>query len=89
MGRRRLATPEEVLVAIVKLADDGFCRRSALVPLFPKLGERDLRRSIRRAVTLGLVLERRGPDGGLHLALSGEGWDLLRSQQAASGETAG
>ncbi|MCW2987468.1 MAG: hypothetical protein JWM24_406 [Solirubrobacterales bacterium] len=76
----RLAAPAEVLAAIVKLTDDGFCRRSDLIPLFPKLGERDLRRSIRRAVTLGLVLERRGPDGGLYLAASGEGWDLLRSE---------
>jgi hypothetical protein len=72
------------VTAIVKLADDGFCRRSDLIPLFPRLGERDLRRSIRRAVTLGLVLERRGPDGGLYLALSGEGWDLLRSERATS-----
>jgi hypothetical protein len=79
MRRRRLATPEEVLAAIVKLADDGFCRRADLRPLFPKLGERDLHRSIRRAVTLGLLLERRGPDGSLYLALSGEGWELLRS----------
>jgi hypothetical protein len=74
-----LATPEQVLAAIVKLADDGFCRRGALRPLFPKLGERDLRRSIRRAVALSLALERRGPDGALYLAVSGEGWDLLRS----------
>lgn len=81
MKRQRLATVEEVLAAIVELADDGFCRRSSLIPLFPKLGERDLRRSIRRAVGAGLVLERRGPDGGLYLALSGEGWDLLRAQR--------
>jgi hypothetical protein len=82
LRRRRLATAEEVLAAIVKLADDGFCRRSSLVPLFPGLGERDLRRSIQRAVALGLVLERRGPDGGLYLALSGEGWNLLRAERA-------
>jgi hypothetical protein len=86
--RARLAGPTEVLTAIVKLADDGFCRRSALIPLFPRLGERDLRRSIRRAAALGLVLERRGPDGGLYLALSGEGWDRLRSEQATN-EAAG
>jgi hypothetical protein len=84
LRRARLAAPAEVVTAIVKLADDGFCRRRALVPLFPKLGERDLRRSIRRAITLGLVLERRGPDGGLYLAVSGEGWDLVRSEQAAN-----
>jgi hypothetical protein len=69
--------------AIVELADDGFCKRRALIPLFPKLGERDLRRSIRRAVALGLVLERRGPEGDLYLALTGEGWELLRSEETA------
>jgi hypothetical protein len=84
LRRARLAAPIEVVAAIVKLADDGFCGRSALIPLFPKLGECDLRRSIRRAVMLGLVLERRGPDGGLYLAASGEGWELLRSKQARS-----
>jgi hypothetical protein len=88
--RVRLATPAEVLAAIVRLADDGFCRRSALIPLFPRLGERDLRRSIRRAAGLGLVLERRGPDGGIHLALSGEGWELLRAERGtAKGDDAG
>jgi hypothetical protein len=73
--------PEEVLEAIVEEADDGFCSRAKLIRRFPKLGERDLRRSIRRAATLGLVLERRGPDGGLYVALSGEGWDLLRARR--------
>jgi hypothetical protein len=76
-----LAAPAEILAAIVGLADDGFCRRSDLIPLFPKLGERDLRRSIERAVALGLLLERRGPDARIYLALSGEGWDLLRSER--------
>jgi hypothetical protein len=72
-----------VLAAIAGIADDGFCRRSDLIPLFPKLGERDLRRSIKRAVSLGLLLERRGPDARIYLALSSEGWDLLRSQRVA------
>jgi hypothetical protein len=78
----KLATPGEILLAVSGLVDDGFCRRSDLVPLFPKLGERDLRRSIKRAVALGLLVERRGPDARIYLALSGEGWDRLRSEQA-------
>jgi hypothetical protein len=77
----RSASPEEVLAAIVELADDGFCRRGALVIRFRGLGERELRRSIRRAVGLGLALERRGPDGGSYLAVSSEGWALLNSEQ--------
>ena len=78
----KLAAPTEILAAVVELADDGFCRRSDLIPLFPRLGERDLRRSIKRAVTLGLLLERRGPDARIYLALSGEGWDQLRRERS-------
>lgn len=78
-GRAKLPPPGEIVAAIVALADDGFCRRSLLAPRFPELGERDLRRAVRRAVALGLVLERRGPDGGFHLAVSSEGWNLRRT----------
>jgi hypothetical protein len=76
---RKLPPPEDVVAAIVELADDGFCRRGELVRRFPRLGERDLRRAVRRAVSQGLVLERRGPDGAWHVAVSSEGWNLLRS----------
>jgi hypothetical protein len=77
-NRKRLPAPEEVVAAIVSLADDGFCRRSELARRFPRLGERDFRRALRRAVARGYVLERRGPDGGFHLTLSSEGWNLHR-----------
>jgi hypothetical protein len=77
--RRKLPPPEQVVAAIVDLADDGYCRRAELAPRFPGLGERDLRRALRRAVALGLVIERRGPDGAWHLAVSSEGWNLHRS----------
>jgi hypothetical protein len=73
--RKKLPLPEQVVAAIVALADDGYCRRGALAQRFPRIGERDLR----RAVALGLVLERRDPDGVWHVALSSEGWDLYRS----------
>jgi len=76
---RKLPPPEEIVAAIVALADDGFCRRSELLQRFPRLGERDLRRAVRRAVALGLVIERRGPDGAFHVAVSSEGWNLHRS----------
>lgn len=65
--------------AIVALADDGFCRRGELAPMFPGLGERDLRRAVRRAISLGYVIERRGPDGAFHVAVSSEGWNLQRN----------
>lgn len=76
--RGKLPPPEAVMAAIVDLADDGYIRRSALGPRFPHLGERDLRRAVRRAVALGLVIERRGPDGTFHVAVSSEGWNRLR-----------
>jgi hypothetical protein len=73
--RRKLPPPEEVVTAIVAVADDGYCRRSELARRFPRLGER----AVRRAVALGLVLERRGPDGAWHVAVSSEGWNQHRS----------
>jgi len=76
--RRALAAVEEVLAAVVELADDGFCEKRALAQRFPRLGERDLRRSIARATRQGLLLERRGPDGRTYFALSSEGWERLR-----------
>jgi DNA-binding MarR family transcriptional regulator len=77
--RKKLPTPEAVLEAVVTLADDGFCTRSALVPRFRGLGERDLRRAVNRAERQGLILERRGPDGRIYLSLTSEGWDRLRA----------
>jgi len=77
--RRKLPPPEEVVAAIVAIADDGFCRRGELGQRFPGLGERDLRRALRRAIAQGLVLERRGPDGGFHLAVTSEGWNRRRA----------
>jgi hypothetical protein len=82
MRKLRSPSPREILAVIVELADDGFCRRSALGLRFRGLGERELRRAIRRVVGLGLALERRGPDGRSYLTVTGEGWDLLRSEQS-------
>ena len=80
MSRRRpLPAPEQIVAEIVALADDGFCRRAELAQRFPELGARDLRRALRRAIAQGLVIERRGPDGAFHLAVSSEGWNLHRS----------
>lgn len=80
MSRRSiLPPPEEIVAAIVDLADDGFCRRGELAQRFPKLGSRDLGRVLRRAIAQGFVIERRGPDGSFHLAVSSEGWNLHRN----------
>jgi hypothetical protein len=78
--RGKLPSPEEIVEAIVAIADDGYCRRRDLAPRFPRLGERGLRRAVRRAVALGLVLEQRAPDGTFQAAASSEGWALLRGE---------
>jgi hypothetical protein len=74
-----LPPPEEIVAAIVDLADDGFCRRGELAQRFRGLGERDVGRAVRRAVAQGLVIERRGPDGAFHLSVSSEGWNRHRA----------
>jgi hypothetical protein len=72
---------EALLAVIVELADDGFCPWRDLVPRFRPLSDRDLRRTISRAVRRGFLLERRAPDGRSYVALTGEGWELLRASQ--------
>ena len=36
--------------------------------------------SLGRAARRNLILERRGPDGRTYLALTSEGWDVVRSR---------
>jgi hypothetical protein len=76
--RRRRPTDEEILAAIVELADDGFAERRELALALPGFGERDLMKSIGRAVRRNLILERRGPDSKTYLALTPEGWNVHR-----------
>jgi hypothetical protein len=80
--RRRATSDQEVLAAVVELVDDGFCPRGELVRRLGA-GEREARRAIGRAARRGLLLQRLGLDGLSHLAVSQEGWDLLRAEQAA------
>jgi hypothetical protein len=82
--KKKKPDPEELLAAIAEAVDDGFCPASSLVSRFPKLGHRDLVRLRVRAVRRGLLLERRGPDGQVYLALTSEGWRALRSSRTFS-----
>jgi len=79
MRQRRKTEPEELVAAIAEEVDDGFCPTSLLTSRFPGLSHRDLMRLRGRAVRRGLLLERRGPDGQVYLALTSEGWRALRS----------
>jgi hypothetical protein len=86
--RPRRLTEDDVLRAIVALGGDGYCPLSDVLPSLPKppasraAGARsahgDRRRAVHRAVSRGLVLERRGPDGRTYVAVSSEGWRRLR-----------
>jgi hypothetical protein len=75
--RRRRIEDRELLAAIAEVADDGFAPRRRLKASFPRAGQRDLAKAGSRLARRGLVLERRGPDGAIYLALTGEGWRAL------------
>lgn len=79
MRSRRRPTDEQILQAIVDLADDGFCERRELASGFRGFGERELMASLGRAVRRNLILQRQGPDGRIYLALTSEGWTVFRS----------
>jgi hypothetical protein len=72
-------TDDDVLSAIVHRAGDGYCLVAEVLPSLPKLSHADRRRAVHRAVSHGLVLERRGPDGRMHVAIASEGWRQLRA----------
>jgi hypothetical protein len=74
----RLATDDEVLAAVVAVADDGFAPYRELVLRLPRHGEREVRRSVARSARRGLLVERRDADGRRHFALTSEGWRLHR-----------
>jgi hypothetical protein len=75
--RRRPEEPE-LLGAIAELVDDGFASLGELATRLRQFGRRDLTKGYQRLAKRGMVLERRGPDGGIYLALTGEGWQALR-----------
>jgi hypothetical protein len=76
---RRRPTDEEILAAVVELADDGFCERRQLAVRMRAFGERQLMKSIARIARRNLVLERRGSDGKNYVALTSEGWNVYRN----------
>jgi len=70
---------EDVLSAIVELAGDGYCLAADVLPSLPRRSHADRRRALQRSVSRGFVIERRGPDGRVYVALASEGWRLLRA----------
>jgi hypothetical protein len=81
MAPKRI-TDEDVLKAIVERAGDGYCPAADILPSLPRRSHADRRRALHRAVNRGLVIQRRGPDGRAHVAVSSEGWRQLRGRAA-------
>ncbi|HWA52878.1 MAG TPA: hypothetical protein VG816_01760 [Solirubrobacterales bacterium] len=77
--KRKKTEPEELLAAIASEVDDGFCPAASLGAHFRGLSHHDLVRLRKQAIRRGLLLERRGSDGGIYFALTSEGWRALRS----------
>ena len=79
-----MKAPDEATVvgAIRRLADDGYA------PVYDVLLElrgdrRSAQRGLRRAINRGYVLERRGPDGRMNVAVASDGWQLVEPRSAA------
>jgi hypothetical protein len=74
-------TDEMVLSAIDDLCGDGYCLVADVLDALPR-GRRhlDRRSAISRTVRRGLAIERRGPDGRARVAISSEGWRVIREQ---------
>ncbi len=82
MARPKRITPEQVVALLARIADDGYCPTAELARELPGASHRDRISVIHRAVNAGLLLERRATDGRPHVALSSEGWVLLRAGQS-------
>ncbi len=77
--RKSKVEPEQLLSAIAESVEDGFYPVSSLASDFPKLSHREIVRLRKRSLRRGLLLERRGLDGRTYLALTSEGWRVLRA----------
>ena len=78
MALKRI-TDDDVLSAIVERAGDGYCLVADVLPSLPRLSHADRRRAVHRAISHGLVIERRGQDGRAYVAVASEGWRRLRA----------
>jgi hypothetical protein len=81
MAPKRI-TDAHVLDTIVELAGDGYCLVADVLPSLPRRSHADRRRAVHRSIKQGLVIQRRGPDGRVYVAIASEGWRLIRAQAA-------
>ncbi len=78
-------TTLEVLNRVTELAGDGYVPGEQVIQGW-RLPRREVVRALRRAISGGYLLERRGPDERIHVALASEGWAMLED---AEGPVAG
>lgn len=71
---------EEVVATVTRIGGDGYVPLNDILlelRVARRMDRRTAQRGIRRAVNQGFLLERRGPDGRLNLAVASEGWRLV------------
>jgi hypothetical protein len=73
---RKAPSDREVIATITRLGGDGYVPLNDVL-LELRVERRAGQRGVRRAVNQGYVLERRGPDGRLNLAVASDGWGLV------------
>ena len=82
--RRSWPSDREVLDGIRSLAGDGYCPAYDLhLGPFRDRDRSAVRSGVRRAISHGLVLERRGPDGRVYVGIAAEGWRIISEQRAS------
>jgi hypothetical protein len=71
-------TTLDVINKVTEQAGDGYIPGEQVIQQW-KLPRREAVRALRRAISGGYLLERRGPDQRTHLALAPEGWALVNN----------
>ena len=73
---RKAPSEQDVLTAITRLGGDGYVPLNDVL-LELRVERRAGQRGVRRAINQGYVLQRRGPDGRLNVAVASDGWSVL------------
>jgi hypothetical protein len=69
-----------LLAAVERAAGDGYLPTESLFYELSGRSRRDVAAAISRAVRDGYLDARRGPEGRRYVAISSEGWALLRAE---------
>ena len=72
-----------MLNKVTELAGDGYVAGENVIQEW-RLPRRDAVRALRRAISGGYLLERRGPDKRTYVALAPEGWAMVEDAGGAA-----